>query len=155
MGWPLVHSTFCYKTVSLDYGNREIITSTDSNDKNVSATCNNLLDFYANRHSNRELLDKLHQVESFIDFAKQYDCIKGVLRPRRLAENTIIITTPKVKSNLDNITIHSNYCYYQLIKYYPWSKETYNQITKNNSIQLWNDFLKSASPKVLQTIRLF
>lgn len=153
LGEHLYSSTFTYKTYSLDYGNREVNLS-NNNSSNQPATKKNLLDFFAHRFYNPALnTNDLNSVTSFIDFAKYFECPNGVLKRRKNPDNLIIITLPRVKHNENNCTIFANYCYYQLIKYSPWTAESFSSITKENSVELWKEFLISASDSLIETIR--
>ena len=154
MGEPLYSSTFMYKTYSLDFGNREIHNLHNSNAEDLSATKWNMLDFFGNRYTNPKLDDNdLATLTSFIEFVKYFDCPNGVLKRRSNSENLIIMTIPRVKYNVDNRTMHTNYCYYQLIKYSPWTVDTFGTIAKSNSIEKWNEFLNTASDSVIEKIR--
>lgn len=95
----------------------------------------------------------MNYLTSFIEFAKYFECSYGILKRRKKPDQLIIITLPKVKYNKENPATHSIYCYYQLIKYSSWTAETYKNITKDNSIMLWEQFIKTASNDVIETIR--
>ncbi len=153
LGDHLVHSTFTYKTVSLDMGKKEIIPFDLSQDESQRATYKNLLEYYGERFNIRHLHDHLHDISSFIGFARKFEVVHGQLRRRSQSHNLIIITTPRVKYDTKDKNTHQDYCFYQLLKYSAWTSESLKTISKENAIVLWKEFLKNASGDTLDSIR--
>jgi hypothetical protein len=153
LGDHLVHSTFKYKSVSLDIGNKEIIPFDQAIDENQRSTYKNLMEYFGERANIPLVQPYLNKVSSFIEFCRHFDVVKGQLRLRHNGNKLIIITNPRVRYNTSDINTHQHYCYYQLIKYSSWTTSSIKNISKDNAIELWKDFLNNAPESILNSIR--
>jgi hypothetical protein len=151
LGDALVHSTFNYKTVSLDIGNKEIIPLNEVENESQRATYRNLLEFFGDRAA--EFQPYSDRIFSFVDFCRHFDVIKGKIKERYNKDKVIIMTTPRIRYNPKDQNTYKDYCYYQMIKYSPWTSSTLKNITKDNSIKMWNEFLENVSEEILCTVR--
>lgn len=154
LGNPLYHSTFKYENLSLDMNNRSLVEINGKEDESAPAVKKNLLDFYGERNMNPHLLQILEEkkIVSLIEFAKYFHIIKQNLVPRKNPENIIIITTPSVTYNNQDIKKYSKYCFYQFIKYGPWDSKSIKDLTLNNSIDTWNSFITTAPPEIRESV---
>ncbi len=91
LGDHLVHSTFKYKSVSLEIGNKEIIRFDQASDENHRSTYKNLMEHFGERANIPSVQPYLNKCASFIDFCKYYDVVKGQLRVRHNGNKSIII----------------------------------------------------------------
>jgi len=153
LGDHLFHSTFKYKSVSLDIGNKEIIPFDQAIDENQRSTYKNLMEYFGERANIPLVQPYLNKVSSFIEFCRHFDVVKGQLRLRHNGNKLIIITNPRVRYNTSDINTHQHYCYYQLIKYSSWTTSSIKNISKENAIELWKDFLNNAPESILNSIR--
>ncbi len=132
--FDLVHSTFTYKTVSLDIGRKEILPMDQARGDGQRATFKSLMEYYGDRGNISDLQVHLHGIFSFIEFARKFEVVNGFLRKRSQRNNLIIITVPRVKYNIKDRNTHQDYCFYQLLKYSPWTTETLRTITKESAV---------------------
>lgn len=154
LGNPLYHSTFKYENLSLDINYRPLAEMNDKDDESAPAVKKTLLDFYGERNLNPHLLQILEEkkIISLIVFAKHFHIIKQNLVPRKNSDNIIIITTPPVTYNNQDIKKHAKYCYYQYIKYGPWDAISIKDLNLNNSIDTWNSFITTASAEIRESV---
>lgn len=114
-----------------------------------------MIDFFANRHNDSALKQTLTLIPTFIDFCQYYNCYKGKLIKRKNPENLIILTIPRIQFNKNNIENHKKYCYFELMKYGNWTIENLSNITLDNSIELYDEFIHNADEKILNKIRYY
>ena len=150
---PLYHSTFTYVIQSSDIYCREINLIELNNDQAI-ATKPSMIDFYRHRKSNEALIPHLHRINNLVEFVKMFVLVRNELKPRESSDNIVVTFYPRVRYNPENIDKHKEYCYHQLIRYSSWDNENYDEITNaNTAIQRWTDFLKSAAPEIIASIK--
>jgi hypothetical protein len=132
----------------LDVNTKEIYID---NFQNSTALKNSLIHFYANRYHYSRFSNILSKVNNLMDFAKYFYISRGTLTLQSKPEEIVVLTRPLVKYNPDDLNRYPQYCYYQLIKYSDWHSQ--RLVEKENAIEKWNLFLKTASPIVLNSIK--
>jgi hypothetical protein len=96
MSQPLYHSSFSYVTISTELDKREINISRNQS-PDAPATKKSLIDFYANRKTNKNLENKLDTITCLVSFVKKFQLnSKNELVARTNPEQTIVILTRNI-----------------------------------------------------------
>ncbi len=151
----MYHSTFTYENVSLDLHDRPLVDLDDNNnDETASATKKTLLDFFAERKSDPQLIQAMedNKIDSFLAFAKYFTINKNKINPRKNPEMIIIITSPQVTYNIKDPKKYAKYCFYQFIKYGGWDSSSIKDLNFENSITTWNSFIITAPDEIKQSV---
>ena len=177
LGNPLYHSSFNYLNASLDIHSRELEDLSDVNfnenndqtdeqnnqtetenqankENNKQITKKSMLDLFAYRKKNQILINDLDNNKSFIQFFKNYSVYKNKLNKRNQEEKDklVVITSPHVNYSTHDIKKKQKYCYYQYIKYADWDSETIKELTLENSIDKWHDFIINATYEIRREV---
>jgi hypothetical protein len=153
---PLYSSTFKYVTQSLELSQAKEMNEISNNKENQNnkATNRSLLDFYADRMNNPDLVDILDQIKSFNNFVIKFKDFKNQLKLREDSENTIIVTYPKVRYNPNIIETYKDYCFYQMIKYSDWNIKDLETIkNKETAIERFEKFFSETDEDTKNTIK--
>jgi hypothetical protein len=151
---PHYHSSFEYITQSLELNQTREVVNLENPNQQIEATSQTLMDFYSTRNSNPVLAPIINTIQSFNSFVQKYKVTKGKLIVRPNSEKIIVVTHPKVTYSPKIIETYQHYCYYQLIKFSPWSIDNLEQLKdKTTAIERFENFLTTTSPEILENIR--
>lgn len=144
----LHHSTFTYVTVSLDIDSVQLGPG--------GKVVQSLLGFYADRFKNTTFTSCVANgltISNFNQFAQHFKIYKGQLHYNSAASHTVVVTRPVIRFNPANKENHMKFCFYQLIKYQEWSSANVAEMAnQETAVQRWEQFIKSAPDKMLDTI---
>lgn len=157
---PTYHSEFDAVFLNLDLNVKELnIENFQSNenehDSEKSIYKNSIIDFYANRLKNPFLSEYINSILHLIHFVQLFKINNksNKLEKRHNPDKIVVIPYPKVNQNKQNKKQYAEYCKFQLIKYSPWTVDQLEQIkSTDNSIEKWEDFLKTSPENVLNSL---
>jgi hypothetical protein len=160
LGNPLYHSSFNYVYSSLDITSNVLedelsLNNVNESNENNPITKKSLLDIFANRKKNNQLINDLENIKSYLDFVKLYYVSNNKLKKRSQdqIDKIVIVTTPKVYFSSIDIKKQQKYAYFQYIKYADWDGESIKQLNMDNAIQKWNSYLNIAPQHILNSIK--
>jgi hypothetical protein len=148
---PLYSSTFEYVKYSLELNQSRVLKQLNKPDlPDANVTIKSLLDHFAERSSNNLIAN----VNNFHEFLKKYKIAKGELVLRRNSDKIIVVTYPKVHYNPNIKEKYTEYCFYQMIKFSPWTKNDMVDLqNKETAIVRWEAFFNTASDELKNSIK--
>ena len=152
---PSYHSEFTPVYLNLNVDIKEIQIENFQEDDTESMTIykKTLIDFFSNRYLISSLESDLNSIIHLLDFSQKYKVNKNKLEKRNNSQKIIVISFPKIRADKKDKNKYSEYCKYQLIKYYPWTYLNINEIkNQENSIQLWEQYVLLAPQSVKDTV---
>jgi hypothetical protein len=160
LGNPLYHSTFNYVYASLDITSGTLednlsLENINENNQNKPITKKSLLEIFSNRKTNNILKNDLNNIKSYLDFVKKYYVYDNQLKLRTDEEinKIVVITTPKIYYSSVDLLKYQKYSYFQYIKYAEWDAESIKQLNMDNAIEKWNQYLDTAPPEIINSIK--
>jgi hypothetical protein len=144
---PMYHSSFNYVTLSTDLYTKEVNTTDQALKKNI-------IDFYADRFQNSKLQNSLDDVNNLMQFVQKFIVKNSELALRQNPEKIVVIAYPKVRHCPNDPVKFAQFCYHQSIKYTPWTRENFNEISNvDTAIERWHNFLTTAPAHILESLK--
>ena len=72
----------------------------------------------------------------------------------RTPQKKVVITYPKVRNNPKSIAQHKEFCFYQLIKYSPWTVDNFAEISDmDTAIQRYDNFYANTTDSIRASLK--